>query len=301
MTKTENAVAFKLYYTCVVSTPSLHTVGSLLKKQYKYGGSFICLTCTNLNYVLSYVTSSPKSHMSQVKQLEHMCFSLYAEMHQSVVKKKKASATSCVITYYIQSVCLQGILLLRQSSCPLPFFIPAEELLNNFAQQTGAWRHCLFFLSNTRNEYVMMYSLTVFEVSAVRLRCVISQKAFPQSPKTQFLILCKLREKIIDPAVIHLNIENFSSSQSSARPNFYSPHVSLLQNLVNKMWIGVASQDKMEIRSCLPKLLLAQQKSVPYFIRNKLCKVIVDIGRQDWPMFYHDFFTNTLQVCSSSC
>uniref|UniRef100_A0A4W6ES94 Exportin 6 n=1 Tax=Lates calcarifer TaxID=8187 RepID=A0A4W6ES94_LATCA len=108
-----------------------------------------------------------------------------------------------------------------------------EELLNNFAQQTGAWRHCLFFLSNTRNEYVMMYSLTVFE------------------------------------------------------------------NLVNKMWIGVASQDKMEIRSCLPKLLLAQHKSVPYFIRNKLCKVIVDIGRQDWPMFYHDFFTNTLQLIQS--
>uniref|UniRef100_A0A3P8WA05 Exportin 6 n=1 Tax=Cynoglossus semilaevis TaxID=244447 RepID=A0A3P8WA05_CYNSE len=105
-----------------------------------------------------------------------------------------------------------------------------EELLNNFAQQTGAWRHCLFFLSNTRNEYVMMYSLTVFE------------------------------------------------------------------NLVNKMWIGVASQDKMEIRTCLPKLLLAQHKTVPYFIRNKLCKVIVDIGRQDWPMFYHDFFTNTLQL-----
>lgn len=68
------------------------------------------------------------------------------------------------------------------------------------------------------------------------------------------------------------------------------------QNLVNKMWIGIASQDKMEIRSCLPKLLLAQHKTVPYFIRNKLCKVIVDIGRQDWPMFYHDFFTNTLQV-----
>lgn len=68
------------------------------------------------------------------------------------------------------------------------------------------------------------------------------------------------------------------------------------QNLVNKMWIGVASQDKMEIRSCLPKLLLAQHKLVPFFIRNKLCKVIVDIGRQDWPMFYHDFFTNTLQV-----
>lgn len=68
------------------------------------------------------------------------------------------------------------------------------------------------------------------------------------------------------------------------------------QNLVNKMWLGVASQDKMELRSCLPKLLLAQHKAMPFFIRNKLCKVIVDIGRQDWPMFYHDFFTNTLQV-----
>ncbi|XP_023654269.1 exportin-6 [Paramormyrops kingsleyae] len=105
-----------------------------------------------------------------------------------------------------------------------------EELLNNFAQQIGAWRYCLYFLSNTRNEYVMMYSLTVFE------------------------------------------------------------------NLVNKMWLGVPSQDRMEIRGCLPKLLLSEHKALPYFIRNKLCKVIVDIGRQDWPMFYHDFFTNTLQL-----
>lgn len=69
-----------------------------------------------------------------------------------------------------------------------------------------------------------------------------------------------------------------------------------MQNLINKMWLGVPSQDKMEIRGCLPKLLLAHHKTLPYFIRNKLCKVIVDIGRQDWPMFYHDFFTNILQV-----
>lgn len=71
---------------------------------------------------------------------------------------------------------------------------------------------------------------------------------------------------------------------------------SSLQNLVNKMWVGVASEDKAELRSCLPKLLLSQHALLPFFIRNKLCKVIVDIGRQDWPMFYHDFFSNTLQV-----
>ncbi|XP_015414991.1 PREDICTED: exportin-6 isoform X2 [Myotis davidii] len=108
-----------------------------------------------------------------------------------------------------------------------------EELLNNFAQQVGAWRFCLYFLSSTRNDYVMMYSLTVFE------------------------------------------------------------------NLINKMWLGVPSQDKMEIRGCLPKLLLAHHKTFPSFVRNKLCKVIVDIGRQDWPMFYHDFFTNILQLIQS--
>ena len=74
----------------------------------------------------------------------------------------------------------------------------------------------------------------------------------------------------------------------------------LLQNLVNKMWVGVASEEKAELRSCLPKLLLSQHAVLPFFIRNKLCKVIVDIGRQDWPMFYHDFFSNTLQVCTIS-
>ncbi|TSK87535.1 Exportin-6 [Bagarius yarrelli] len=108
-----------------------------------------------------------------------------------------------------------------------------EELLNSFAGQPGSWRHCLYFLSNSRNEYVMMYSLTVFE------------------------------------------------------------------NLVNKMWVGIASEDKAELRSCLPKLLLSQHALLPFFIRNKLCKVIVDIGRQDWPMFYHDFFSNTLQLVQS--
>lgn len=51
----------------------------------------------------------------------------------------------------------------------------AEELLNNFAQQIGAWRFCLYFLSSTRNDYVMMYSLTVFEVRAELLpaQCIL--------------------------------------------------------------------------------------------------------------------------------
>lgn len=57
-----------VYHACVNSTITAHC------------GVF---TCTNLNYILSYDLKS------QVKQLGHMCFSLYAEMHQSVVLKKK--------------------------------------------------------------------------------------------------------------------------------------------------------------------------------------------------------------------
>ena len=58
--------------------------------------------------------------------------------------------------------------------CYLTF---SEELLDNFAQQIGAWRLCLYFLSSTRNDYVMMYSLTVFEVSC-QMPLYCSEKSF---------------------------------------------------------------------------------------------------------------------------
>ena len=47
--------------------------------------------------------------------------------------------------------------------------IIAEELLNHFGQQLDSWRHCLFFLGNTNNEYVMMYCMTVLEVYMISL------------------------------------------------------------------------------------------------------------------------------------
>ena len=46
----------------------------------------------------------------------------------------------------------------------------------------------------------------------------------------------------------------------------------------------------------LNQYLLQKCEIVPYFIRNKLIKLVVDIGRIDWPHFYPDFFTNILQV-----
>ena len=52
----------------------------------------------------------------------------------------------------------------------------------------------------------------------------------------------------------------------------------------------------MEIRSTLNRYLLAHHTTVPSFVRNKLVKLVVDIGRLDWPHFYPDFFSSILQV-----
>ncbi|XP_013378925.1 exportin-6-like, partial [Lingula anatina] len=105
-----------------------------------------------------------------------------------------------------------------------------EELLNHFSQQRDAWHHSLYFLANTKNNYVMMFCLTV------------------------------------------------------------------LDNLINKQWLGLEASDKMEIRNTLNRFLLEHHTKVPVYIRNKLCKLVVDIGRLDWPHFYPDFFTSMLQL-----
>nr|CAB3267797.1 exportin-6 [Phallusia mammillata] len=108
-----------------------------------------------------------------------------------------------------------------------------EEQLTKFGNQNGAWKNCLHIFTKTRNEYVMMYCLSV------------------------------------------------------------------LENLVNKMWVGFDPGAKSEIRQSLNHILL-HRKDVPQFISNKLIKVIVDIGRVDWPMFYPNFFTGLLELAGSS-
>lgn len=70
----------------------------------------------------------------------------------------------------------------------------------------------------------------------------------------------------------------------------------VLENLINRQWVGFLGSDKMEVRSVLSQLLLSSHQQMPAFIRNKLVKLIVDIGRHDWPHFYPDFFVNILQL-----
>ena len=70
----------------------------------------------------------------------------------------------------------------------------------------------------------------------------------------------------------------------------------MLQNLINKQWIGTQSGDKAEVRQFLNDYLLSHHKKLPTYIRNKLVKVIVDVGRVDWPHFYPNFFSNIIEV-----
>ncbi|XP_071128890.1 exportin-6-like [Mytilus edulis] len=109
-----------------------------------------------------------------------------------------------------------------------------ETILNSFCQTRDAWRHSLYFLANTRNEYVMMFCMTAME------------------------------------------------------------------NMINRQWIGLSAEDKLVIRSTLNQFLLEHHTKVPNYIRNKLVKVIVDIGRIDWPHFYPDFLSNILQLTSQT-
>lgn len=49
----------------------------------------------------------------------------------------------------------------KSCNCIISF---SEEILNDFTQTRDAWQHCLFYLANTHNEYVMMFCMTAIEV-----------------------------------------------------------------------------------------------------------------------------------------
>ena len=46
----------------------------------------------------------------------------------------------------------------------LCIFLFAESQLNSFVQMKDAWKMCLYFITHTHNEYVMMYAMNVLEV-----------------------------------------------------------------------------------------------------------------------------------------
>ena len=65
------------------------------------------------------------------------------------------------------------------------------------------------------------------------------------------------------------------------------------------MWVSLEVSEKAELRHFLMDHLLRCHASYPPFIQNKIIKVLVFIGRYDWPHHYPEFLSHVLQVGSS--
>ena len=104
---------------------------------------------------------------------------------------------------------------------------------------------------------------------------------------------------------IELLLANFSNQDCSWRECLYflaatrNQYVSMyslttLEKVICKRWVGMAGQDKTEIRTKLNEFVLKQHRSIPSFVCKKVIKLIVDIASTDWPHFYPDFFTHIM-------
>jgi len=69
-----------------------------------------------------------------------------------------------------------------------------------------------------------------------------------------------------------------------------------LEQVIQRRWLGMVTEEKTEIRTNLHQLVFQNNKGFPPFIRTKTMKLIVDIAKVDWPHFYPDFFPQILQL-----
>jgi hypothetical protein len=107
-----------------------------------------------------------------------------------------------------------------------------ESQLNAFKERADAWEHCLHFVENTRDPYVLFFSASVFETT--------------------------------------------------------------LQN----SWEDMPESSRMNLRGVLFRFLMSRHDTIPLYVLNKTVKVIVDVGKLDWPERYPDFFGHVLQMAS---
>ncbi|XP_060803531.1 exportin-6 [Amyelois transitella] len=69
-----------------------------------------------------------------------------------------------------------------------------------------------------------------------------------------------------------------------------------LENIINRQWISLSTNEKTEIRLTLWNELISKHEMMVYFIRNKLAALMVSIARYDWPDQYSDFFNNIVEL-----
>ena len=64
---------------------------------------------------------------------------------------------------------------------------------------------------------------------------------------------------------------------------------SILENMLQTQWNNVEEGKRMHLREVVFTFLLG--RNPPHFVLTKLIKILVDIGKLDWPERYPDFCT----------
>ncbi|KAK4874303.1 hypothetical protein RN001_013663 [Aquatica leii] len=90
----------------------------------------------------------------------------------------------------------------------------------------------------------------------------------------------------------------FLTHTSSQYVSMYA--LTTIESVINRQWVSLEWEHRVQLKSALYNYLIEQDVTAPYFVRNKLAKLIVDIARFDWPHFFPEFLTNIIQLLQSS-
>ncbi|KAL8597658.1 hypothetical protein ACOMHN_031593 [Nucella lapillus] len=177
-----------------------------------------------------------------------------------------------------------------------------ENQLNSFHQMKDAWKLCMFFMTHTQNEYVMMYALNVLETVVNKQWMGIegANDCVQTVVNKQWMGIEGANDCV--QTVVNKQWMGIEGANDCVQTVVNKQWMGIegandcVQTVVNKQWMGIEGANKMEIRNAVNQYLLARHTAVPSYIRNKLVKLVVDIGRLDWPHFYPDFFPSILQL-----
>lgn len=112
---------------------------------------------------------------------------------------------------------------------------------------------------------------------------------------------------------IEVVLENFSKQNGSWKQALYflsnsssNQYVTMfclnvIETTIKCRWLVMSTAEQNELKTTIYAFLI--QHSVPSsgvkcpsFVRNKIIKLLVDVGKYSWPRSYPDFFSNILAV-----
>lgn len=112
---------------------------------------------------------------------------------------------------------------------------------------------------------------------------------------------------------IEVVLENFSKQNGSWKQALYFlSHsssnqfvtmfcLSVIENTIKCKWLTMSPGERDELKSTIYTFLIQHSSpssslKCPSFVRNKIIKLLVDVGKFSWPHSYPDFFSNILTV-----